>query len=436
MLTDGGLSGVDLGVRRVERRVLIIAYFFPPLGGAGVQRTIKFVKYLPSLGWSPVVVTVGESDYPMRDASLLSDIPTETPVFRTDIDDVWARWRWLDSAKFFWRLAPVVRNLVCFPDPWIGWTRYAVDSALEAVEKFQPRVIYSTSSPYTSHLVAREVKKRTGIPWVADFRDEWSENPYMKIGRFGRWRHRRAEAKVLATADRVVAVTPGMTAQFASLAGRATHEFMTITNGYDEDDLNVAGAESERNMRFTVTYAGLFYGARQPDYFLKGLRLAIQGDEELADAMRFVVVGNNQGNPHLDTFEYPNVVVNRGYVSHAEAVALTGRADLLLLVIPYAGAEINYPGKLFEYLASGRHIFALAPPDGAAAELVRQARAGVVVAPDDVEAIKVELLRYFRLWKARCEYATRDWDVVHQYSRKACTAKLERVLNAAAGGKK
>jgi len=372
---------------------------------------------------------VAESTYPFQDPSLLCDVPPEAKVFRSHFDDVWARWKWLERARFLWRLAPRVAEMICFPDPWVGWVPHAVRLATEVIRSERPDIIVSTSAPYSTHLVAIALKQTFQLPWVADFRDEWSENPYANWSIISKYRHRRIEQQVLQSADKVVSVTPGITEGLQRLSGKQPCHFVTIPNGYDAEDFGQGeGAGGKRQTKFRVSYAGTFYGSQQPDVFLNGLLQAIAEERSLINELQFVVAGKHDQNSYLDKFPYQSMLQKPGYLPHHEAVHLMQNSDLLLLVIPRQRGNDCFTGKLFEYLAAGQHILALVPPESIAARLIQQAKAGWVVDPDDVDGITKGLLHYYRLWQKGIAFSERDWSVVEGYSRRSLTGQLAEMF--------
>jgi glycosyltransferase involved in cell wall biosynthesis len=408
-----------------RRRVLVLAYFFPPIAGAGTQRTLKFVRHLEPLGWDATVVSTRSRRYRARDRSLLDEVPRTTRVIRTiafplahyaGIALHVLRLRWL-------------RAFVVWPDNGLGWAPFAFLAGMRAARRDRPDVLFSTSSPYSSHLVALLVARLTGLPWVADFRDEWSSNPHLA----GQPRTlaaltSRLERAITSEASRVV-----VTADYFELEGLARDDprRTLIPNGVDEDDLPGPDAPGPSADRFVLAHVGTLYDIRDPTSVLAALAaLAARGevDGEVVE-VRLV------GNVWLTSFTPPAGlrVVTPGYVDHAGAVSEMHAATALLLYVP--GTSRAPSGKLFEYLASGRPLLCVARSDNLAAKLVKEWNAGVVADPGDEAAIEEALSELWRRWRVdglpdQPEVRART---LERYSRRAAAERLAQVLDEARG---
>jgi glycosyltransferase involved in cell wall biosynthesis len=407
-----------------RRRVLVLAYYFPPVGGSGVQRTLKFVKYLSVLGWDATVISTRSRVYAARDASLLAEIPPATRVVRTLA---------LPLARYFgivlYRLRLMrLRAFVLWPDGGLGWMPFALVAALRAARRDRPDVLFSTSAPYGGHLVALLVTRVTRVPWVADFRDEWAANPYMEgqprlLVAFSRW----AEKAITSRAAKVV-----VAADYFRLSGLAKDDprRIEIVNGVDEADVGKSDGPPEG--RFVLAHVGSIYEIRDPSAVLRSLaalvsRGAIQGEQV---EVRLV------GNLWLPGFAPPpgiNVTAT-GYVAHADAVREMSAASVLLLFVP--PGDLAPSGKLFEYLSSGRPVLCVAPRENLASRLVREWHAGTVVDPTDAAAIEEAISRLWRRWR---EDGLPDQGhvrarVLERYSRKASADALAQVFEAVRRG--
>jgi glycosyltransferase involved in cell wall biosynthesis len=254
------------------KNVLMIAYSFPPAGGPGVQRTSKFVKYLRNYGWEPVVLTRDDVNMPLRDESLIKDIPDNTKIIRTKA------WDLTPSSGIIGLMGKFISRKLLIPDSERLWEIFSGKTAEKVIESHNIQLIYTTSLPYSSHLMAIHLKKKyPHIPWVADFRDEWTNNPYILDNPYNPIRmsiERKMEKKVLRTADCLITNTPIMLKNFLENNRDITDlkdRFFVIPNGYDPDDfkhvhLGPSSAISS-NDSFTITYTGSFYGRRKPDIF-------------------------------------------------------------------------------------------------------------------------------------------------------------------------
>ncbi len=433
-----------------RRRVLIVAYYFPPSGGPGVQRVLKFVRYLPDFGWDPAVLTVSDADYPARDESLLAEIPESVPVTRTSIPEPYTVYRRLTGRKrgeavdvnvnyeagrrvpVKERLAQWVRGMFFIPDARVGWLATGIRPGVAAAKSFGADLVYSSSPPYTCALLGRAVAKRAGLPWVPEFRDPWTgflsapRRPWPAKGF-----ERRLERGVYRDAQRLVTAWDGIRADFTGkYPDEDESKFRLVPNGYDPEDLE--GIAPRLNDRFTIVYTGSMYGVRNPDTVLQAVARLLADGRVDADRIRLRFVGRF-GDEVRAMFRRPEVaavVEERGYVPHAESVAeLMGAHALLLVVDDVAGSEGIVPGKVFEYVGARRPVLAVAP-EGAVAELVRDTGAGRVLARDDVDGIADAVAALYREWETTGEtrFPGRE-DEVRRLSRRERTRDLAGIFD-------
>ncbi|HSJ53228.1 MAG TPA: glycosyltransferase family 4 protein, partial [Anaerolineae bacterium] len=397
-------------------------------GGGGVQRTVKFVKYLPEVGWQPVVLTVRQDYAQVQDHSFGNDIPAGTPIWRT---------RALLLPRLLpWRLKNLITSWLLLVDQQLGWLPFAVRQGLALARHQQVDAIYTTASPYTAHLVGLQLKRRTGLPWLADFRDPWLGNfaHSFPTSLHERWAG-RLERQVVETADRVIVVSePMREALLARYANLSPHRVLTLPNGYDPADMEGVEPLGHDPERMVIVYSGSFYGKQQtPFCFLQGLKDAIAAGHLPAGRVRVLFVGamNRDIRQQVESMDLGGSIQVTGYVAHTQSVGYLHGADLLLLVVGSGpGSQAVLTGKIFEYLAAGKPILALAPP-GAAANLVREARAGVVVDPEDVGAISAQIALCYRDWERGVLGVTSVPQVVARYDRRQLTATLARSLDCA-----
>jgi hypothetical protein len=407
----------------VERRALVIAYFFPPLGGAGVQRTLKFVKYLPEFGWRSTVVSTRSRIYHAHDADLRREIPRGTRVLRVPALPA-ARWLVIALGKLGLRR---VQPWVAWPDGGIGWMPAALAAAVREARRDAPDVIYSTSSPYGCHLVALALHRLTGIPWVADFRDEWASNPHTTgqprlLARL----NRAAERAITARAKRIVVAADYFQLEGAPAAdGRRS----TIPNGVDPADIGGADGTAPPSDRFRLSFVGTLYGPIDIAPVLAALERLLA--DRTIDSRNFEL--RIVGNVLIPGFAPPAglAAVQTGYVSHERAVAEMRAASALLLYVPEASLAPS--GKLFEYLAAERPLLCVTRPDNLAARLVSEWDAGAVARPVDERAIEDALRELVRRWQAGGLAAPRGIRdrVLARFSRRELAGQLARVLDDA-----
>jgi glycosyltransferase involved in cell wall biosynthesis len=403
------------------RRVLVLSYFFPPLGGAGVQRTLKHVKYLPAAGWAPTVVTTRSTWYPARDPSLARDIPPGTPVLRA-ADPGALRLATMAASR-----AGALAQLTGWPDEAAAWIPAAVRAAVRAARRERFDALYSSSAPLSSHLAALAVQRRTGLPWVADFRDEWAENPYARRIAPVAALTRRAERAVRDRAEAVV-----VAAEHYVIGGRGPDDpkRVTITNGADPDDVPDL-APAPRNERMRLVFTGTLYGDIDLRPVLEGLaRLAAAG--RIDPARVELRIAGNIWVPALASAGAVEVV-RLGYVDHARAVREMASADVLVAHVDPSSR--NTPAKIFEYLASGRPVLSATHPESLSHRLVAELGAGWAVDPRDGAGVERAIEDAYRRWTAGdlpTRPAVRE-EALRRHGRDALARELAAVLGRVAG---
>jgi len=379
------------------RKVLIVTYKFPPMD-CGVGRVVKLVKYLPRHGWAPVVLTARKAKlFPAYDDLVLADIPADIKVARTySLENRFIAFR---VPSFFGKRA----NQFFVPDVHVGWIPFAFLKGLELLLKERIDLIFSTSKPHAAHFVAYLLNKFTGIPWVADFRDEWTSNladfPDSRCSEM----HRRSE-KMALRADRVTAVTVSIIERLKQYSGSDTPgKFRVICHGYDPDDFfghaGSGGLKTFPALRgnFVLTHTGDFYGTRQPVTFIEAVMELAEEVPEFKSKVKVQLVGPKYRiEPICRKMATGGMVILIDRVSHREAWTYLQNSDVQLLFVGTDRTHVAAtPGKLFEYLAIGNPILALAP-EGEASQIIRETRSGVIVHPEDKLAIKQALLRLYQ----------------------------------------
>lgn len=413
------------------KKVLMLAYQFPPLGGAGVQRTLKFAKYLPQFGWEPIIYTV-EHNKGVVDPTLLEEVK-DVRIIRTKSYDV-DQWK-----KPFHILGKIIARKLLIPDGEWLWYRLNRKRVLSYVKEIQPDVIYSTSYPYSDHLLGRYVKKHfKHIPWVVDFRDEWTKNPYILDMKYSRLRsniERRMEADVVHHCDYFITNSPFMLDGFMEdydLKGKS----IVIPNGFDITDFEGLDVKETQREKLTITYTGSMYGRRKPDFFLKALNQAIK--EKLVDEKDILVqfigdfskqnvdkISELIGNPELVKF-YP-------YMEHKKSIEFLMNSDVLLLIVGNDVGDKNfYSGKIFEYINTDKTILGLVPEEGAAAMVINETRTGYAVDAKDIGKIAKSIGQIYRDWKTGTLAVHPNQEAIAQYDRVNLTKTLSRVFNEVA----
>jgi len=429
-------------------RLLVVAYYFPPAGGAGVQRATKWVKYLPEMGVEPVVLTVREGAYPHRDETMVQEV-AGTEVHRTAALDPFGLYGALtgrtreqavaertgrvgDSPALAERFARWARGNVFIPDARVGWVPFALAEA-RRIHREQPvDAVLTTGPPHSVHLTGRRLQRTLGIPWVADFRDPWtSMNYYQDLPMTAPVRalDKRLEQSVLQSADAVVTVSPALARQLDADGELAPGTVQVIHNGADEADFE--DGDAVRMDAFVLAHIGSFYAARNPVALWEAIRQLRAGGELGHLVVRLV---GRVGPEVEEAAAATGVPVERvPYVEHDEAVREMTRAAVLLLSIEHfesPEAERGViTGKLYEYLASSRPVLALGPVDGDAAVILAETEGGVMHARDDVSAIANTLRAQYADWEHGEPRAGAAWESVKPYSRREGTVHLARILN-------
>ncbi|HYE57030.1 MAG TPA: glycosyltransferase [Rhodothermales bacterium] len=432
--------------------MLLVTYYYPPSGGSGVQRPLKMSRYLPEFGCDVTVLTVApeHAAYPDPDPSMLADVPAMVRVVRTRAWDPYAAYaRLTGRAKGEAvgvgfaragevgrkeRLARWLRANVFLPDARVGWVPFALREArrLHAEQPFN--VVLTTAPPMSLHLVGLALE-RTGLPWVADFRDPWTDVYYLReLPRSGLARRLdlALERRVLGRATRLVAVSPSLGRLLGAKVGR---DATIIHNGFDPADFVAAPPRVARGGPFTLSFVGNFLGQQNPEALWRVLdRLrATPGIPELR--IRFVGNVDSLVDASLDAHGLTGIVERRAYVPHAEAVAEMGRASLLLLPINRApGAEAIVTGKLFEYVASGRPVLGIGPAEGDAAAVLAQTGAGALFDWDDEAGIEVYLKEHLESWVSGQPRAGASPEAAATLSRRHQAGQMAEVLRDAAEG--
>ncbi len=413
------------------KKVLMIACSFPPLGGPGVQRSVKFVKYLRDFGYEPVVFTRECRNEEVTDETLLSDVPEGVQVIRT-------RDYMYTNMSGVWKLPGKVLSRLMIPDYAAVWWKKVRKQAEKLVDQEKIDLIYSTSAPYSDHLLALHLKRRyPHLKWVADFRDEWTKNPYLqedRLYRFKAAKEKKMENVVLHMADLVVANTPVMRDHFVEGKEHLKRKFSVIPNGYDAEDFTKsAPGDKVRNSKMTLTYTGALYGRRKPDTLFDALHQLIAGGDIPKDKVAVRLVGNYneaQMNSRIREYKLEGVVEIVGLLPHNECIMEQLSCDALVLIEGNGkGAEAFYTGKLFEYMNTNKPILALLPEHGVAADLVKESNVGLVADVDDVKEIKENLLSFYRQWeKGEIQYHPVR-EVIERYDRKKLTKTLAELFD-------
>ena len=412
---------------------MIIAFHFPPLGGIGTRRSLRYYKNLPLYNWEPLVLTTKKGTFNDRctywDQTLMQEI-SEDNVYRTHIVDITSFINILNKLNLR-RIASILHRFIYFtpPDHVVPWMPFALYKSLKIFYRNKIDVIYSTAPPYTSHLIGLILKKLTKKPWVVDLRDPWTQRPDRKP--LFKWQAKLdcwMEMKVLSHADLITITTKHYLDLIMDIVP-SNKKIRVITNGFNPEDFQ--GHYENNNKKFRIVYTGVFWGSRNPEIFFDAVKTLIdkKGIDREKIELHFVGFSRDVFFVSLVRNNLLSIFKRFGHVSHRKAIQHMQNADALLLFVseeePY-----QIPGKIFEYCASGKPIIAIVPPDGAAAEVLREISADYIIAdPSDSKQIGEGLLQYYKKWESGDLRIHQDKNVILQYTDCFLTKKMSKILN-------
>ena len=423
------------------KKILIITYYWPPSGGAGVQRWLKFTKYLPEYGLEPIVLTVDPAmaSYAQTDESLEQEVPGSLRVYRTKTVEFYNLYKHLTGKKeipyggfandgedsFLQRMARVVRGNLFIPDPRKGWNRYAYRKAAELIRQYRIDLVLTSSPPHSTQLIGLKLKKKLGIRWIADLRDPWTDIYYYRElhhSSLARKVDRDLELAVLRNADRVITVSQDVKRIFAEkLTEGPASKFIVIPNGYDEDDFRQTVELPDG--KFVITYTGTISEAYDMTGFLDALSL-MNEQQRTEILLRFV------GKVPASVIEkirqkVPDIDLDLGgYVDHQESVRYLLRSSLQLLIIPKVENNKGIvTGKFFEYLASGKPVLAIGPRGGDLDQLMEETGCGKLFEYQDGTGMKNMIEQVMKN-----EFSQKTVVENTRYSRKELARKLIQEL--------
>ncbi|WP_405565613.1 glycosyltransferase family 4 protein [Polaribacter sp. Asnod6-C07] len=417
-------------------KVLIITYYWPPAGGSGVQRWLKFVKYLQNFDIEPIVFTVDNANYPKEDKSLLNEIPKDVKVLKQPI--------WEPTDLLFWKnknqhkkdisnstnsgFLSFIRGNFFIPDPKIFWVKPSVKFLNQILKENPVDVIISTGPPHSMHLIAKKISKKNNVKWLADFRDPWSDLYYNKDFNqlsFAKKRNIELENSVFKSTDCLLTVSNTLKKEFTN----KTQRVEVITNGFDDE---VATKNNVRlDKKFTISYIGLLPKQSNPKLLFKVLQKLCLENFGFKNDLKINFIGDISDEVKKE-IEFNNLIDNtvfKGYVSHKEAIIYQKKAQVLLLLIPNVKkSEGILTGKLFEYLTAKRPILALGPEKADLSEILENTNAGVVVGFNNETKLTSEIISLYQKYKEG--FLQVNSKNVEQYHRKNLTAQLATILKS------
>ncbi len=422
------------------KKVLIITYYWPPAGGPGVQRWLKFVKYLRNFGIEPVVYVPENPHYPIVDTSLEKEIPKNITIYKQPLFEPYGLAKLLSSKKtkrissgiiqvknqsvlekaMLW-----VRGNFFIPDARKYWIKPSVKFLSEVLDKENIATVITTGPPHSVHLIGQQLKAEKDIQWLADFRDPWTSIGYhkkLKLTTSSQKKHKALEHSVLNKADHIIVTSPATQREFQHITQRP---ITVITNGHDS--VYQGGAHLDKD--FTISHIGSLLTGRNPKKLWKVLsQIASENSVFRADLqLEFMGVVSKDVIDSLYRLELGPYIKIRGYGSHAEAQRRQQRAQVLLLVeIDSEETKGIIPGKLFEYMAAQRPILALGPKDWEAGKIIQETQSGAVFDYDAHNGLKKTILAWYASFKK--QNLASNAKNLEKYSRKALTEELAKII--------
>ncbi|MGG7213304.1 hypothetical protein ACQPUY_06745 [Clostridium nigeriense] len=444
----------------MKRNILFIAYHFPPIGGSGVQRSIKYVKYLPMFEYNPLVVTVNNGHNFAYDFGMLKEIPESVKVYRSNSGEMlWFREKIENFNKMLVKFksnsnkkketkiennnirTETVKDKVFryleynyyIPDTKIRWYKHAIkDIKKRVLNENEIDIIYSTSSPYTDHLIGLEIKKITNKPWVADFRDPWIGNDII-MGGYSRERvekEKKLELEVVSLADVVINVTESITNMYKNRYPQFEDKFITITNGFDSNDKKVI--KKENSNKFRINYSGILIKSQNPKDIIAAIERITNKNKNFEKDLEINFTGN-VAEELVDIMKSSSIsskININSYVEHDKILNIMANSNINLLILPDEEQSKGiYTGKIFDYILAERPILGIMPEDGVASKLINENSIGLAVNHGEVDKIEEFILSEYRKFKNGELLDINSISKCSQFDRKNLAKQLAEVFN-------
>jgi glycosyltransferase involved in cell wall biosynthesis len=434
------------------KKVLIITYYWPPSGGAGVQRWLKFTKYLRNYGWEPVIYTPENPESPTNDSSLEKDLPKNLTVIKTKIWEPYNYYKVLmgqkkkdkinaafltesKKPKRFEKISVWIRGNFFIPDARKFWVNPSIQYLQNYIKSNPVDAVISTGPPHSMHLIALGLKRKLNVPWMADFRDPWTNIDFyskLMLTSFADHKHKRLELEVLKEADIVTCVGKTWLDELEELykkgGGINSNKFRFISNGYDPDDYSDEKVEADK--KFSIVYIGTLDKSRNPGILWKTLAEIVKKNPEFAKDLQLKLVGktdiavtddieNNGLKPYMEKI---------AYLTHAEVTQVQKKSQVLLLLINNTPNAMGITtGKLFEYFAAKRPILCIGPQGGDADKILEETKGGLISGYEDSQTLEANILYFYNKYKQG--YLSCESVNIEKYSRKMLTGEVAEVLN-------
>ncbi len=423
------------------KRVLIITYYWPPSGGAGVQRWLKFVKYLRNYNWEPVVFTIENGEFPVVDVELNKEIPDGTEVLKVPAWEPYNIYKLFSGKKkniginsgFLTEekgnstvegISKWVRGNFFIPDARKFWIKPSIKFLNHYLENNPVDVIISSGPPHSAHLIALNLKNKLNIPWISDFRDPWTNIDYykdLKLSNRSNQKHKKLENEVLVSSDIVLTIGKQLSNELSTLGAKKVE---IIENGFDPSDF-VDNKNYELDEQFTIAHIGSFTPSRNHIVLWKALSQLVKKHEEFKSKLEIKLIGKVDHSvlQSIKDFGLDSFLNKIDYLSHSEVIKHQKTSHLLLLMVnntPNAKGIVT--GKIFEYMASKRPILAIGPKDGDLSAILSQTNSGLVCDYEEVENLASTI---WRIYKDDIKFESN----VSLYSRIELTGKLSKLLD-------
>nr|WP_309608648.1 glycosyltransferase family 4 protein [Flavobacterium sp.] len=423
------------------KKVLIISYYWPPAGGPGVQRWLKFVKYLPDFDIQPIVYIPENPTYPIIDEDLLNDLPKNATFLKQKITEPYG-WASIFSKKntkgissgiipnqkkqsLLQKAMLWIRGNIFIPDARILWVKPSVSYLSKYIQENNIDTIITTGPPHSLHLIGLKLKAKLNVKWIADFRDPWTTIGYhkaLKLSAFAERKHKKLEHHVLNSADTIIVTSPTTKAEFQRITSKPIE---VITNGYDVENV----AKVILDEKFTLAHIGSFLSDRNPTILwevLKELNTDVVGFSQNFELKLIGKVSQEIINSisEYNLYEFTNVL---GYVSHIEAIEHQRKSQVLLLIeIDSVETKSIIPGKLFEYMVSGRPIIGIGPKGSDFESIISETNTGIFCNYTEKEKLKLKILDYYNLYLHQDLKANAIG--LEKYARRNLTQKLAEII--------
>ena len=425
-----------------KKKVLIITYYWPPAGGPGVQRWLKFIKYLPEFNIEPIVYIPSNPNYPIIDESLVDEIPEGLTIINQPIAEPYKLASKISGGKsetiskgiitdnkkqsVMERLMLFIRGNFFIPDARKKWVKPSVNYLSTYIKDYKINTIITTGPPHSLHLIGEQLKRKLDINWIADFRDPWTTIGYhkkLKLMPMAKNKHKALEAKVLNAADNIVVTSNNTKLNFETLTKQRIN---VITNGYDVESVG----QIKLDEKFSISHIGSLLSDRNPEVLWNVLEEIVNEDKIFASMFKLNFVGDISKDilRSLEIHNLSQYVSLKGYVPHVEAIKYQKQSQVLLLIeIDSEDTKCIIPGKLFEYMVSNRPILAIGPKGSDVNEILRTTNTGNYFLYTDHDSIKEAILDMFQAFRT----GTLESNAIglEQYSRRALTAKLAALIN-------